>query len=213
MTFKQRVQNEIIKGAAVYKSVFADFDYLIFSENFKNKPYYIISAAEDNYSHLTGVNSLLPAKVFYNKCLDGSLSECDFDFSSKNRSEKEVIGSVRRKIQILPLLATIFDMKLQAEEDFARGKVSCSLATADNAITIGFADTALLRPKTLLKSNELNPSKAVEISFVLRRNRGTEKFDTIIQGTMNGFCVRFPDVLICGSLAPQSTINEEQISS
>ena len=101
MTFKQRVHSEIIKGAAVYKSVFADFDYLIFSENFKNKPYYIIGAAEDNYSHLTGVNSLLPAKVFYGKCLDGSLSESDFDFSSKNRSEKEVIGSVRKQSDIL----------------------------------------------------------------------------------------------------------------
>jgi len=103
-------------------------------------------------------------------------------------------------------------MKLQAEEDFAKGKVSCSLATADNAITIGFADTALLRPKTLLKSNELNPSKAVEISLVIRRKRGTEKFDTIIQGAMNGFCMRFSDVPICDSLAPQTTVSEGQNS-
>ena len=41
------------KLAAIYKKVFVDYDYLIYSENFKNKPYYIISAAEDNYPHLT----------------------------------------------------------------------------------------------------------------------------------------------------------------
>ena len=194
MTFKQRVHSEIIKGAAIYKRVFADYDYLIYSENFKNKPYYIISAAEDNFPHLTGVNSLLSAQAFYNKCLDGSLSESDFDFSSKNRSEKEVIGSVRRKIQILPLLDTVLQMKLQAEEDFAKGKISCSLATADNAITIGFADAALLRPKTLLKSNELNPNEAVDVTLILRRNRGAEKFDTVIQGDTADFSKLFYDV-------------------
>ena len=187
MTFKERVRSEIIKGAAIYKRMFADFDYLIYSENIKNKPYYIISAAEDNFPHLTGVNSLLSAQDFYDKCLDGSLSESDFDFSGKNRSEKEVIGSVRRKIQILPLLDTVLQMKLQAEEDFVKGKISCSLATANNAITIGFADAALLRPKTLLKSNELNPNEAVDVTLVLRRNRGAEKFDTVIQGDTADF--------------------------
>jgi len=204
VTFKERVHGEIIKGAVIYKRVFADYDYLIYSENFKNQPYYIISAAEDNYPHLTGVNSLLSAQSFFDKCLDGSLNESDFNFLSRNRSEKEVIGSVRRKIQILPLLDTVFQMKLQAEEDFTKGKVSCSLATADNAITIGFADTVLLRPKTLLKSNELNPSKAVDISLILRRIRGLDKFDTIIQGDVTDFCKSFPDVCENGVSADQS---------
>jgi len=194
MTFKERVHSEIIKGAAIYKKVFADYDYLIYSKDFKNKPYYIISAAEDNYPHLTGVNSLLSAQAFFDKCFDGSLSESDFDFLSKNRSEKEVVGSVRRKIQMLPLLGTIFQMKLQAEEDFVKGKISCSLATADNAITIGFTDTALLRLKTLLKSNELDPAKIVDITLILRRVRGSDKFDAIIQGNTDDFCKAFPDI-------------------
>jgi hypothetical protein len=209
MTFKERVRSEIIKGATIYKRVFADYDYLIYSKNLKNKPYYIISAAEDNYPHLTGVNSLLPAQTFFDKCLDGSLSEADFDFSSKNRSEKEVIGSVRRKIQILPLLDSIFQMKLQAEEDFVKGKISCSLATADNAITIGFADMALLRPKTLLKSNELNPSNAVDITLILRRSKGFEKFDTIIQGNTEEFSKDFPNVLTGDALHTQVAEQED----
>jgi len=134
------------------------------------------------------------------KIVSHLLCVSDFDFISKHRSEKEVIGSVRRKIQILPLLATIFQMQLQAEEDFVKGKISCSLATADNMFTIGFADTAKLRLKTLLKNNELNSDKAVNVTLVLRRDRGADKFDTIIQGDVREFIESFPEVLVCGFL-------------
>jgi hypothetical protein len=194
-TFKQRVHSEIIKAAADYKAVFVDFDYLIYSEDFKNKPYYIISANEDNYPHLTGVNLLLPsAQAFFDKCLDGSLKESDFDFTSKNRSEKDVKGSVRQKIAILPFLKTIFQMKLQAEEHFVKGRVHCSLATSDNALTIGFTSTEQLRPKTLLQSNELNTSNAVFVRLVLRRSRGANKFDTVVQGDVAEFCKAYPGI-------------------
>ena len=65
MSFKERVHRELLAGAAIYKSVFVDYEYLIFSEGFKNKPYYIISAAEDNYPHLTGVTYFVSAQDFY----------------------------------------------------------------------------------------------------------------------------------------------------
>ena len=195
MTFKQRVHNEIIKGAASYKEVFVEYDYLVYSDSFVNKPYYIISAAADNYPHLTGVNPLIPARIFFCKCLDGSLHESDFNFYSKNRSEKEVKGSVRRKIKILPLLPYMLESSLLAEEDFVKGKAYCSLATADSRLTMGFVDDTILRPKTLLKNNELDSSKSVNVTLVLRRIRGAERFDAIVQGDLEGFCTAFPDVL------------------
>lgn len=200
MTFKQRVHNEIIAGAAFYKEVFVDYEYLIFSDGFSNKPYYIIRAEEDNYPHLTGVNALVPAQVFYIKCLDGSLLESDFDFSSKNRSEKEVKGSVRRKINVLPLLSDFFKGDLQAEEDFVKGKVHCSLATADNQLTMGFVDNAALRPKTLLKNNELNSQNTVNVALVLRKSRDADKFDTVIQGDVAAFCKSFPGLYACNDI-------------
>ncbi|MCL2361730.1 MAG: PBECR4 domain-containing protein [Defluviitaleaceae bacterium] len=141
LTFKQRTRSEIVKSAADYKAVFIDYDYLIFSEDFKIKPYYIISANADNYPHLTGVNSLLPsAQTFFDKCIDGSLEESDFDFASKNRSESDVKG-----------------------------------------------------PKTLLQSNELDTASAVLVQLVLRRSRGADKFDTVVQGDVAKFCELFPD--------------------
>ena len=195
MTFKERVHIEITKGAAVYKAVFINFEYLIFSNDFKIKPYYIIRAEEDNYPHLTGVRILLSAQDFYNACLNGTLKEADFDFISTSRTEKEVIGSVRRKIQVLPLLSTFFTNSLQAEEGFSKGSVHCSLATADNSLTIGFVDVAVLRPKTLLKKNELNSQKAADVTLILRRNRGADKFDTIMQGDIEGFSALYQEIL------------------
>jgi len=41
VTFKQRVHKELIAGAAIYKAVFVDYEYLVFSKEFNNKPYYI----------------------------------------------------------------------------------------------------------------------------------------------------------------------------
>ena len=84
---------------------------------------------------------------------------------------------------------------MQAEEDFIKGKVYCSLATADNQLTVGFVDDATLRPKTLLKNNELDAQKAVSVTLVLRRTRGAEKFDTVIQGDIATFRESFPDLL------------------
>ena len=48
MTFKERVHEAIIEGAADYKAVFVDYEYLIYSKDFKSKPYFIVSAEEDN---------------------------------------------------------------------------------------------------------------------------------------------------------------------
>ena len=195
MTFKERVRQEIIKGSAIYKMIFIDYEYLIYSKDFNIKPYYIISAAEDNYPHLTGVNILQPAQDFYDLCINGAIKETDFNFANMYKTEKEVIGSVRRKIQVLPLLATFFSNQLQAEEDFTKGNVHCSLATADNALTIGFVDVSVLRPKTLLKKNELNSQKATDVTLILRRTRGNDKFDTIIQGDIMEFSSLYKDVL------------------
>jgi len=192
--FKKRVHEAIIDGAAIYKAVFIDYEYLLFSEEFKKKPYYIISAAEDNYAHLTGVNALITAQEFYNSSIMRELIETNFDFLSEHRSEKEVIGSVRRKIQSLPMLATFFTSILQAEEDFTKGSIHCSLATADNTLTIGFIDSTVLRPKTLLKKNELNPQKAVDVTLILKRSRGAGKFDTVVQGDIAKFIKLYPEI-------------------
>ena len=91
MDFKQRVHHSIISGADIFKSVFLGYEYLLYNPDFKYYPYYIISANEDNYAHLTGVHSLVSAQEFFNKCYDGTIQESEFDFMNqrilKNRQK------------------------------------------------------------------------------------------------------------------------------
>jgi len=187
MDFKQRVCNSIKAYSILYKEVFLDYEYLLYSPDFKYKPHYIISANEDNYYHLTGVHSLLSAQVFYTKCYDGTITTGDFDFKKGSKSEKSIKGSVREKILALPNIADLFSKPLQAEENFSKGKVHCFFAAADNTITIGFVNTAPAVPKTLLRRNQLNPAGKVGVTLVLRRNKGADAFDTIMQGEIGGF--------------------------
>ena len=182
LSFKQRVLNTIVSCAQDFKSVFLDFEYLIYSDKFSIEPYYIISSTATNYKHLTGVNSNIAPYEFFEMCLNGTITENDFDFAKLGQAESSVKGAVRQKIIALPLMSTLLLGKLTAEENYVQGRINCSLATTDNKITIGFENRTYARPKTLLKGNELNQSKIVDVTLVLRRNKGVDKFDRIIQG-------------------------------
>lgn len=153
-SFKERVRLEMIKAAQKYKEIYVDYEYLICSEAFVEKNYYIVGAEKDNFRHLTGVHSLISAQSFFDKCIDGSLSEDDFDFIKKGQDEKSVKGTVRRKIKVLPDMMELFRDGLLAEEDFKKNQVFCTFATADGNCTLGFVDSGKARPKSLIKGNE-----------------------------------------------------------
>jgi hypothetical protein len=189
ISFKQRVLNTIISCAADYKSVYLAYDYLIYSDKFQKNQYYTINAKEGNYKHLTGVNSTATPFDFFEMCLNGSLTEDDFDFIKPEESEKLVRGVVRNKIMALPSMADLFNNDLIAEENFSHGRVNCMLATADNNITVGFEDRIDARLKTLLRGNEIDKSKAVDVTLILRKSKESNKFDTVLQGNIdeNGY--------------------------
>lgn len=97
-SFKERVKETVISNAVSYKWYYVKYEYLLCSEAFEQSAYYIVSAHEDNYLHLTGLHTSLSAEDFFYKCLNGTLDETDFDFVKDGQNEKEVKGSVRRKI-------------------------------------------------------------------------------------------------------------------
>lgn len=78
--FKERVKDILISEAMAYKESYVNYQYLICSDAFEHKKYYVIDAKEDNYQHLTGVNSLISAQEFFNKCYEGTLTIEDFNF-------------------------------------------------------------------------------------------------------------------------------------
>lgn len=181
--FKDRVRNIAINEARNYKQNFVDYQYLICSDAFQLKDYYIIDARTDNYQHLLGINSLIAAQDFYDKCYDGSLQETDFNFIKIGQDEKSVKGSVRRKIQSLPNMMNIFQSgNILVEETFVKNHVMCNIATSNLNCTLGFIDVLTCRPKSLLKGNELNLNRAKDVKLLLRKHNDKDKYDEIIIG-------------------------------
>lgn len=179
-TFKEHVRSEIIKAAKQYKTIYVSYEYLICSEAFVQNDYYIVAAMENNFQHLTGVHSNISPQDFFDKCIQGTLVDTDFDFIKKGQDEKAVKGTVRRKIKVLPDIMQLFKPGLLAEENFKKNKIVCSFATADGACTLGFSESTKARPKSLIKGNELKNPKPVEI--ILRKKVGEKLFNEIIVG-------------------------------
>lgn len=179
-SFKERIRLELIKAAKKYKETYVDYEYLICSDAFKQKSYYIVDAKKDNFKHLTGVHSQISAISFYDKCIHGTLSIEDFDFIKKGQNKKSVKGSVRRKIKVLPNMMELFKEGLQAEESFKKNRVFCSFATANGNCTLGFSDSLKARPKSLIKGNELKNPKPVEL--ILKKKSDTKLFSEIVLG-------------------------------
>lgn len=182
-SFKERVKETLIYNADAYKRYYIDYEYLLVSNAFEKSKYYIVTAHEDNYLHLTGVHTELGAKTFFERCFDGTLEETDFDFCKKGQNESEVKGSVRRKINALPAVMDMFSIGTLVEEDFEKNRIRCSLAAGNVSATLGFVVAGKAKPMTLLKGNELNPAKVKKLDLVLRRKSGETNFSEVLIGT------------------------------
>ena len=202
-SFKTRVKNSVIAAAQDYNAHFVQRDYLICSDAFQQEPFYIISAHEDNFLHLTGVSSNIDASEFFHKSLDGTLTEADFEIAGakRNKNINSAKGSIRRKINSLPKIRTIFSPGSMVEEGFQKNHIFCSVASTDSSFTLGFITTPEAVPKTLLKGNELDGSKSGPLSLVLSKERGEEKYGTLLVGTEEELAKHYNDIK--GHIAPE----------
>lgn len=180
ISFKERVKNVAIDGARLYKENFIDCEYLICSKAFHEKKYYIAKADKGNYLHLIGVHTKLTPVEFFDKCYEGELTEDDFDFKKMNQKEKDVKGTVRQKIKVLPDMMCMYDKALVAQEHFKKNKVECAFATADYTHTLGYVSAG--RPKSLLQKNELDKDKLEKVDLVFRKPRGVKKYSKLLSG-------------------------------
>lgn len=165
VSFKERVAQVAIDQAKQYRDVFLDFEYLLCSEAFIKQDYYIIAATANNYRHLIGVNTAISADDFFERCINGSLSENDFDFKKSGRSELEIKGSVRRKIKSLPFFTAMMGSELVVQEDYTKNGILCSFATTDCNMTVGFINEGKSRPKSLLWGDSLDWNKVAYVDL------------------------------------------------
>lgn len=183
MDFKERVAQIAIQYAPIYKQTFVDFEYLICSDCFVNRDYYILSAKEDNYLHLIGVNTpVLSPLEFFNLCMSGELQATDFNFVKKGRSEKEIKGSVRKKIKALPYYADMFNQPLLVQESFVKNSIICSFAATDSSMTIGYINNKKSVPKSLMLGNHVDQTVAAPAELILRRRTHEACFNEVLVG-------------------------------
>ena len=140
-SFKERVRQTAILQAKAYERVFLKYEYLLCSGAFHNRAYYIISAHPDNYRHLIGVSTAIPAAEFFEKCVRGTLAEDDFEFNKRGQSEKEVKGAVRDKLIALPQFLTMMEKSLLAEESFEKKSSTLHFCHNRSKCNCGFCNS------------------------------------------------------------------------
>lgn len=182
-TFKTRVKNEAIQYSNDFKTIFINNEYLVYSSNFSLQYRYIISAHKSNYLHLIGVHSHLTPNDFFDKAYQKTLTENDFDFFIPNKSEAEVKGSIRRKIQSLKHLNSLISDKCLFEESFLKSKANCSIASSACNVTMGFSYGPKCNPKTLMKGYHLS-SQAITPDLILIKSKKEPAFNKIIVGNL-----------------------------
>lgn len=93
---KSKAIKIILNAAKNYEEKLRNYHFKItYLKNGKQESA-LIGFRDNNFLHLTGVKSRLSAQRFYEACLNGKLSENDFDIDNK--------GKVQQKLMVLPYL-------------------------------------------------------------------------------------------------------------
>lgn len=93
---KKKALSIIVEAAKQYDEKLKGQHFLILYRDGKEQKYAEIGFRDLNFLHLTGVKTKLPAQRFYSLCIDGKLSEKDFELDAK--------GKAQQKLMVLPYL-------------------------------------------------------------------------------------------------------------
>lgn len=100
-------------------------------------------------------------------------------------SESQTKGAVRDKIRVLSDIGSLFSDSSIVEEGFNKNSIKCSFAAEGCTFTLGFTCMDNSKSMTLLRGKKLDTSKAGPMELVIRKRRGTTKFDEIIVGDVD----------------------------
>lgn len=87
ISFKSKVRERLIEGVLAYSKLLNYF-FVFESRQFQFQKSYSLRFTEDNYKHLTGVTTKFSARVFFDKCLNGTIKIDDFDCEDSKRRKR-----------------------------------------------------------------------------------------------------------------------------
>ena len=166
MQFKESILSKLFIAAKEYNKLIG-FTFIFKSDSFIYNPEYYIRFYKDNFLHLTGVETKLGAKEFFEKCISSSLELNEFECETTS----ELKGKVREKLKNLSNIGTFFDRDLVFQEMLVKNTVKCKIATSDGKYTIGFIQVSSLIhvPLTLLNRNQIDPSAGISNYEITKR--------------------------------------------
>ena len=82
------------------------------------------------------------------------------------------------------------------EERFHKNRISCSFAAAERVCTIGFTNTKLTKPQTVLKGYQLQSE--IEVDFILSRDKGKKDFQTVVYNALDMKLEECMELIKCG---------------
>ena len=154
--FKQKTRKQLIKAAKAYARLL-DVVFVLESDAFTQRSQYIIRFFPTNFLHLSGVETKLASRVFFENCLSGKIDYQEFwDSKRKNKN------TIQKKLRNLVNIDSVFEGEIFVQEDFAKNTIHCIIATTDGQYTLGFVDNELYAvPNTILDKNHLDPNKPI----------------------------------------------------
>ncbi len=187
--FKEWVKNTVIYESKNYYDHLVKHHYLIYSPEFKSRPYYEAKASISNYLHLTGVSTSLSAIDFFKKAYSGSLILDDFSVARENQSYGQAAAVIRNKLKSLPNINNLFNKGTLVEEDYERLTFSCSFAVENKKTIIGYTNGSKCVPMSLIWGNLKNPVSSL---IILETDSSSKKYNHLNVGTYLDLVVAYP---------------------
>ena len=93
---KKKALGIIVNAAKKYDEYLKSLNFIIIYQSGSTQNFVEVGFRDLNFLHLTGVQTKLSAQRFYSLCIDGKLSEKDFEIDNA--------GKVQQKLMVLPYL-------------------------------------------------------------------------------------------------------------
>lgn len=179
---KETLRARIITAAKIYSSKLAGktFLYIFGNESFE------LLFKKDRFVHLTGVDTTLYASSFYNKAKNGTLTDNQFDFSSRHPFE-----IAKKKLQCLEQLPCLTDRLVCIVKDMSTINISYKLGLTNLEFTLGLtentdhhgnATAGFFVPRTLrVRDHAIENSNGAEfVDYILVKDGSQSLYDTIM---------------------------------
>lgn len=166
---KKDIRNQIVSAAQNYYSYLTNRVFLyVFGDEFIEVMYRI-----DDFLHLTGVETFLGAKSFYQLAKKSQLGESQFFFKPKHPYDV-----VKKKLPRLICLNSLTNQQVTILQNMNAGQVSYKIGLTNCDFTVGmYEKCGFYSPQTLRVKDKAieNSEKSQKVDFIFSRQTSFDK--------------------------------------